>query len=132
MTNSAEASTQYDFSQMLGERILNIDIKVPFALDEIETLKQLRELSFSWNDKVPHGSGFVRDLNSGLVSIPWAYGLLDKEQALVKMRKTIENIRMVREKYPTNREYLLVSADLLAIESKLLEFVPDMSVTDQE
>lgn len=130
MTINAEISTQYNFSQPLGEQIRDIDIKVPFALDEIENLKKLREMSSSWNDMVPPGSGLVRELNCGLVSIPWAYGLRDKDRALGIMRETIENIRMVREKYPTNSEYLLVNDDLSTIESSLLQFVPDMIVPD--
>lgn len=131
MNKSPEELTQYIFANTFGERTIEVDIAVPFSVGEIESLKNLRDMSASWKQMVPPGSGLVRDLTSGLVAIPWAYGLKDKERARAIMRGTVDNIRRVREQYATNREYLLVRGDLAIIESTLLQFVPELIIPEE-
>lgn len=102
------------------------ELDVPFTSGEILTLESFRAIKEGWSQEALKGSGLLRELYMDLVDIPWAMSLIDRNKALTEIRQTVENIRMVREKYGASSSYAPIEGDLSKVEEGLLQFVPEM------
>lgn len=122
---------RFEFDLGGGKTIVR-ELDIPFNEDEITRLQTAYEIKKEWSQRAMDGSGLVRELYATLVDIPWGTSLLHRENVLGSIRKTILNIRDVKERYGNNHDYVGVASDLTQIEAELLPFIPEMKLEDNK
>ncbi len=107
----------------LNGKLVNT-IQVPFTPDELDQIKQMRELKETWRSEAMRGSGWTRELYTHL-DIPWGYSLTEREKAFEKMKKSLGLIQKALEKESDSKEVASLAEDLRQLQSGFRKFVPE-------